>query len=61
MADKEGNNKGGEGSKGKAGSILPAKKKPVKQMMAKKIVESTSKVFKNDKKKINPEDDEDDD
>ena len=59
MADQEKRGKGGEGGKG--GSLIPAKKKSVKQMIAEKIVESSSKVFKDDKKKIKPRDDEDND
>ena len=51
---------GGEGSNGKGGSLIPTKKKSVKQMMAEKILETSSKAFKNDKKKIKPRDDEDD-
>ena len=61
MADQEKRGYGGEGSKGKGGSLIPAKKKSVKQMMAEKIIESSSKAFKNDKKKIKPRDAEDDD
>ena len=59
MADQEKRGKGGEGNKG--GSLIPAKTKSVKQMIAEKIVESSSKVFKDDKKKIKPRDDEDND
>ena len=55
MADQEKRGYGGEG-----GSLIPAKKKSVKQMMAEKILETSSKAFKNDKKKIKPRDDEDD-
>lgn len=53
--------RGGEGSKAKGtATVKPAKSKSVKQMMADKMAESTSKVFK--KKKINPKDaDKDDD
>lgn len=61
MADQEKRGHGEEGSKGKGGSLIPAKKKSVKQMMAEKMLEASSKPFKNDKKKIKPRDDEDDD
>lgn len=42
------------------GSIIPGDKKSVKQMMAKKAGECASKIFKNEKKKINPKDDDSD-
>lgn len=38
------------------GSLIPADKKSVKQMMAEKAGEYASKVLKNDKKKIKPKD-----
>ena len=47
-------------SNDKVGNINPPKKKTVKQMMGDKFVESTSKIFKNDKKKIKPKDDDSD-
>ena len=61
MTDQNGN--GGEAWRhfnSKCGSVVPAKPKSVKQMMAGKVVESTSKFFKNDKRKVKPEDDDSD-
>ena len=42
----------------KSGNVNPEKKKTVKQMMGDKFVEGTSKLFKKDKNKINPKDDD---
>ena len=58
MADRESNNNGGVGSKGKPASIFPAKKKSVTGMAGKKVAEIVSGPCKT--KKIEPRGDGDD-